>query len=145
MTAPRPFFMADPVKTAWAAGLIEGEGSFSVMFRRRSAAGDRDYYVFRIRVAMTDRDVIERLHAVFGVGRLDSYANNGLGKKRLYRWDVAKAGEVRDVCAAVYPYMGERRRAQIERLLGVLETNPPLTNAERVRRTWITRKARRSA
>jgi hypothetical protein len=138
---PEPFY--DPLHIAWAAGVIEGEGSFSVRFRRKSTVDDRQYYGFRVRVVMTDLDVVERVRDVFRCGHMDSYANTGgLGTKRLYRWDVSRAEDVRAVCTVIYPFMGKRRKAQIDHVLRMLVDYPPTTTAERVRRMWLVRKAR---
>lgn len=133
-------------RVAWAAGLIEGEGSIQVIKGRRSRYDGRDMFSFQLRVVMTDRDVLERLRDVFGVGTVSAYRNTqGLGKKQLYRWDIRRAELVREACRAIYPYMGERRRAQIDHVFAVMDANPLTSNSDRVRRRWATIRARASA
>lgn len=126
---------------SWAAGLIEGEGSFHASVRApRNHGGNTIGY--RVRVVMTDRDVVEKLCEVLGVGKVTEYRNTqGLGKKQLYRWETSRRDQVIEICRALYPFMGSRRKSQIDRLLDLLATHPPVTNAERSRRTWLTRHA----
>jgi hypothetical protein len=119
----------------WAAGLIEGEGCFYAV-----AGPPRTHC--RIRVVMTDRDVLEKLSAAFNVGCVEPYhLTQGLGKKQLYRWDATRRADVLAICDSIYPFMGSRRRAQIDRLREVNRENPLISNAEKVRRTWVTRRA----
>lgn len=132
----------DRVSVAWAAGVIEGEGYIQAARRKdRSAHEPNDGYVLiKVRVVMSDCDVLEKLRDVFGVGRVTPYRNTqGLGKKQLYRWDAASRVAVTLVCDAIYPWMGERRRAQIDRLRALLAAYPPVSGSERARRTWLTR------
>lgn len=138
--------MTDQISIAWAAGLIEGEGSIQVCRGKLSSHDGRRLFSFQVRVVMTDRDVLQKLRGVFGGGEILPYTNTqGLGKKQLYRWDVRRAEKVKAVCQAIYPYMGQRRRAQIDHLFEVLAAHPLTTNTERVRRRWVTVRARASA
>jgi hypothetical protein len=90
---------------------------------------------------MTDRDVLARLHDLFEGRPIVPYANlEGLGKKQLYRWEVNSRAAVLRVCDEIYPWMGERRRRQIDRLLALTAENPPISTEERVRRTWASRR-----
>jgi hypothetical protein len=134
-----------PEQIAWAAGIIEGEGCVQAAIRSQSASQGR-YLVHRVRVVMSDRDVVERLANVFGIGRVMPYSpTTGLGKKPLYRWEAARRADVVTVCDAIYPWMGERRRAQIDKLRQLLLDNPPVSGSERARRTWATRHANMKA
>lgn len=134
---------SDMVQIAWAAGLIEGEGSIQTGEGRYSSHTGRRIVAVRIRVVMSDPDVVERLRDIFGVGNILPYRNTqGLGKKPLFRWDTSRHDEVKSICQAIYPFMGERRRGQIDRLLAAVAANPPSTHSERVRRRWATIKAR---
>ncbi|MGY3482276.1 hypothetical protein ACVW1C_000159 [Bradyrhizobium sp. USDA 4011] len=131
----------DPIMLAWAAGIIEGEGSIYSNVRTQLPTRGRNMH-HRVRVVMSDRDVVTRLRDVFDIGRVVPYSNTqGLGKKQLYRWEAARRADVVAVCDEIYPFMGERRRAQIDRLRALLLANPAVPAAERVRRTWISRQA----
>ena len=54
---------------AWVAGLIEGEGCFFVTERKTEKYGP--YRYARVTVCMTDRDILELLQAVTGVGIIE--------------------------------------------------------------------------
>lgn len=133
---------------AWAAGLIEGEGSIYSSVRAVRAKYDpsRRYIVVRVRVVMTDRDVVEKVCAIVGAGKVSPYVNTqGLGKKPLYRWEVSRRQTVEALCSAIYPWMGHRRRAQIDRVRELLQKYPETSGAERSKHTWITRRANAAA
>lgn len=136
----------DPIRIAWAAGVIEGEGCIQATTNTKSTHDGRQLYSFCLRVVMTDRDILERLAEIFGVNAVHLYANTqGLGTKQLYRWEVRRVEHVKAICLVIYPHMGERRRGQIDHVLRTIEENPPVTGAERARRTWVTRRERETA
>ncbi len=92
-------------EVAWLAGLLEGEGSFFLQ-RRRSPC---------IRLQMVDKDVVVRAAALMGVGtrfvprRRPNWSD---------QWKAAVQGHpALTVMAAVRPFMGNRRGADIDRLL----------------------------
>lgn len=91
----------------WVAGLIEGEGHFGL--RRQG----RDLF---IQVAMTDCDVIDRLHSIlgFGIMRKPSLLPSG---KTVYCWSVTKQSQAAGLMMTLLPIMGERRAAKIRKCL----------------------------
>src|SRR5512139_2512718 len=93
------------VQLAWAAGLFEGEGWFSTMRGRPVAC-----------ISMTDRDVIERFRDVVGWGNVYS-VNKGEGHKRQWRCGINGQEKVRRFGELVGPWLGARRREQLERVL----------------------------
>lgn len=135
-----------PVQVAWAAGVIEGEGSIYAAVRNKRGHKDGKLIVLRIRVVMSDRDVVARLAAVFGVGKVHPYRNlKGLGTKPLFRWEVSARADVRMVADAIYLWMGERRRARLDELRALDAAYPLVSGQERARRTWATRHENRAA
>ena len=96
----------------WLAGLLEGEGTF--MCGPPSAPNRPS-----LRLAMTDRDVVERageLLGARGVGlkQPERHAQNGWKPVFVVYIRGAKAvAAMKDL----YPLMGERRRVQIDRVL----------------------------
>lgn len=101
---------------AWAAGIVEGEGTF-VFFKRKNRPNT---YCRRIGVEMTDRDVVLRLKNAFGVG-------NVVGprirppRKPSWIWQVQKDQDIFDVLIKLAPYLGERRSIQAGQLFDFLE------------------------
>jgi hypothetical protein len=92
---------------AWLAGLFEGEGY--VMTTDRA---------LNLLVNMTDEDVVRKAQAVGGFG---SVSGPIMGRKPnhrpTYRWKVSKRDEVYALAVALYPFLGERRRAAIRQLV----------------------------
>lgn len=99
------------IDLAWVAGLLEGEGSFCIAKKK-----DRPSNYPIITCNMTDLDVIERLRGITGVGSIVSIQPPG-NTKRQYRWRVARHNDCFVLAGLLYPYMGTRRRKQIEELL----------------------------
>lgn len=85
---------------AWAAGLFEGEGCITP---RGKTSGE-------IVIGMTDRDILERVQAVFGVGGITSEERRP-PHKTCHRWSVSNAADCTMVLEAMLPWFGARRRA----------------------------------
>lgn len=94
---------------AWAAGLLEGEGTFRLKAGRRPI----------LAAHMTDLDVLERLADVFGVGTIKKMRKQEPHHKQSWRWDVIRASEGAMVMELVKDYMMSRRRQRIDECLKV--------------------------
>jgi len=92
---------------AWAAGLFEGEGWFTSMRGVPVAC-----------ISMTDRDVIERFRDVVGWGNVYS-VDKGAGHKRQWRCGITGQERVRRFGDLIGPWLGDRRRRQLERVLAM--------------------------
>ena len=105
-------------EVAWAAGLFEGEGYFTLSTddKPRPRAG----------LNTTDRDVIDRFLRVVGVGAVYDGAidRRWVSQKRLFMWSVNSVGGFLEVVNLLGPYLGERRT---ERLLEMLDRVSPVT------------------
>lgn len=103
--------------TAWLAGLFEGEGSFEIA--RNGGT--------RITIRMTDRDIIDRVDALFpcpGIGIVRPRHPGGGYYKTQYAWRINDPEKVREFIAAVLPWLGERRSARAAEVLAHLDTRP---------------------
>jgi len=89
----------------WLAGLLEGEGTFDAHKRKYP----------RIRVGMTDRDVVGRAATLMGTRvRLSLKAF-----PQKPTWHAEMQGpRAADLMEALLPYMGARRSAAIAQVLG---------------------------
>lgn len=98
-------------ETSWIAGLLEGEGWFGWV-------GKAPYTYPGIQVAMTDEDVVERLHRLTGCGtRRPPRASAHPNHKPVTVWRCS--GEpAADLMRSVHRLMGTRRGSVIS---GVLE------------------------
>lgn len=107
--------MKKQIDIAWAAGIIEGEGTFSI-------GKDRTKSVI---VRMTDKDVVLRLRSIFGGNFTGPHVYlSAPGRKPLYRWSVSRREEVVELLRAILPHMGERRTKRIKELLEFDEKFP---------------------
>lgn len=106
---------------AWAAGLFEGEGSFTIHKSRNPTRKD-GWTNIRIypaaSLSMTDKDVMERFAKIVGMGNVTGpYKTKGReGKKDKFMWMVInkKALLLADMFR---PFLMERRKNQIEGML----------------------------
>lgn len=98
----------------WLAGLLEGEGTFDL---------HRGKYA-RVRVAMTDRDVVGRAATLLGARVRLSL------KPAPYQatWHAEVSGEKAvEVMQAVLPFMGSRRSGKIASILGAAALGQTVT------------------
>lgn len=103
--------MANVTDIAWLAGLMEGDGCFTT-----------NGQIPVISVAMLDKDVIERVAKIFQA-KIDSY-KTPKGDKICYRAKTARRAIIEPILLAVYPYMGQRRKERIMKLLNMYYTSP---------------------
>lgn len=106
--------LADREDVIWLAGLLEGEGTFD-LHRKKYA---------RVRVAMTDRDVVGRAATLIG-----SRVRLSL-KPAPYQatWHAEVSGtKAVEVMSAVLPFMGSRRSGKIASILGAAELGATVT------------------
>jgi hypothetical protein len=106
--------MLDLKDLYWLAGIIEGEGSMSYR-----TVGKYQYPW--VRVAMTDEDVIRHCYEVSGIGYMHGpyLYNKRPNRKPIWQWAVAQQTQAVGLMMTLYTLMGERRQAQIRRVLDV--------------------------
>ena len=107
---------------AWAAGVLEGEGCFSI-HRRNDRSNTLNT---AIHCEMTDEDVVRRIHSVFRVGTVNVRANMSgrrdvRTRKQTWIWSAQKKSDVLEVILRVLPYLGERRTIKAKELLASVE------------------------
>lgn len=89
----------------WLAGLLEGEGTFDLHKGRYP----------RIRLGMTDRDVVGRAATLLGARvRLSLHA---APKSATWHTEISGA-RAAEIMAQILPHMGARRSARIATVLG---------------------------
>lgn len=93
----------------YLAGLLEGEGSFL-------AGAPSAPNKIRVTVQMTDRDVVEKVAVMFGDKAVLRAVPRNSRWKTTYRTTVTGRAAA-DLMRRLYPHMGVRRRAQIDRVL----------------------------
>jgi hypothetical protein len=97
----------DREELAWAGGLFEGEGCFSVNRDKRG----RGYIYPVAAVEMTDEDSVRRFAAAVGFGVVNGpYAH--WAKKQSWRWQAFGFERTQALLAMLWPWLGIRRRAK---------------------------------
>lgn len=102
--------MIDPIDAAWLAGIIEGEGTFTL---------NSGKYV-QVSVMMADRDIVERCRQVSGLGTVNGPIDHPRSRKPLFTWDVSNKRDIARLLLLIYPLLGERRRARVAEIVGPL-------------------------
>lgn len=95
---------------SWLAGLLDGEGAF--VWHKTI----RDKGRPRIEISMTDRDVVERVAAVFHSNTLGPYGPYTTQKKHYWYTHVSGARAIA-IMLSIYTFMSHRRKQRIEELL----------------------------
>lgn len=88
---------------AWMAGLLDGEGSISCRWPKRSNVS--------VELSMTHAPTLEKVQSLFP-GLIVSKRNNGYGRKMLFRWR-ADTNRSKEVLTALLPYLVTKREQAI--------------------------------
>lgn len=111
---------------AWLSGIIEGEGSFVTGGRRFGA----------VRAVMTDKDVIDRLAMVSGVGTVHSIKARQTHHKQAWAWQVVRPPSIASLITAVAPFLLERRHCAASKVLVLQDMAIPDRCALGVDESW---------
>jgi hypothetical protein len=102
-----PMRAMSSVDRAWLTAILEGEGTFG---HPQRAYG-------QIRVTMTDRDVVERLREVTGLGLIHNRGHRQSHHKDVWDWAVTRKESVCALAEWIAPILLSRRRASVETTL----------------------------
>ena len=126
---------------AWLAGLIEGEGS--IFGQTGTTDRARSRWIFSLE--MTDKDVVERAAKIWGHGSVRQIPArqrpHALGRKDIYVWRFENRAQVYALLAAIYPWLGNRRKAKAKEALLDLA---PVTSFQRKANKWLVSSSRQS-
>lgn len=106
-----------PEEVAWAAGIIEGEGT--IVFHK--IKNRPNSYRVLIGATMSDRDVIDKLHKILGVGTVINVKPSEIGTKPMYSWSVQNQKGCFDTLLHIMPHLGERRFSKAQEMFKFLE------------------------
>ncbi len=106
----------------WLAGLLEGEGYFQVCSVRGTAT------VIRIRLQMTDEDVVRHAARIMGAPSVRVRKRNNPKWKDLYVTEV-QCYRAESIMRQILPFMGARRKSRIEESLFRWERRLTLSKA----------------
>ena len=110
----------------WLAGLIEGEGCFSI-----STIKGTPRLVFIMN--STEKKVLEHAQKIVNIGVIHGpyIRKNGLSKKPQWVWRTSKDSDVVGLMMTLYPLLWDNRQERIEDLLEIWKTLPKVKRHER--------------
>jgi len=112
----------------YSAGLLEGEGSFQILKNDRT---------IRIGITMNDKDVLDYIQSLWDSGHIyGPYFRDPVKYPHCnpsWRWQISRQKEVYEVCVAVYPFMGIRRKTQIQKVIDWFEIKENLHATTKMR------------
>jgi len=92
---------------AWASGFFEGEGSVA-----------HQGYNFRIDAAQVDREPLEQLLKIIGLGKIyGPYKRENPRARPLSYWTVCGYEKVQAVACMLWPWLSRRRKDQLKTAL----------------------------
>lgn len=110
---------------AWVAGLLEGEGCFTLKSRPNISCGTARGNIL-VECHMCDRDVLERLHNIVNCGNVNGPYKNGTNPKHrprhMFRVSGTKAYKLMKL---ILPFMCSRRSTRIRQLIQMYEQVKP--------------------
>jgi hypothetical protein len=99
-------------KYAYAAGLLEGEGCFTLVKNYKAKRGMTPKLV----VQMNDLDVLQTLACIYQCGRI-YYRPPRKNSKESWSWTVYKASDLLRIIELFKPFAGQRRLKKLEEIL----------------------------
>lgn len=101
----------------WLAGLLEGEGCFSIRDTLRNKG-------LGVSCSMTDKDVIDKIHSLVGFGSIFTVSSRQINHQIQYKWNSSKRNDVVWLIEQLLPFMGERRSNKIQEMLKFHSNHP---------------------
>jgi hypothetical protein len=93
---------------AWLAGLLEGEGAF-ILHQEPAIGARRARVIIRVAVHMTDRDVVERVRDIVGLGSVHRRPPGKPHHKETFRWAISASSDP-EIDATCTPSHGREAR-----------------------------------
>jgi len=119
----------------WFAGLFEGEGHFEICKGRKSLG---------LTIKMTDRDVLEKAHRMFGGWLWDGQRKEKPHHKQAFVWKLMERDKAYAMVVAMFQFLGFRRQEQAKVWLAKYASLPTIGRSSRhgFYSTWVAQKCR---
>ena len=111
---------------AWGAGLFDGEGCSSLLGHRTHAGYMSGELCITQSSLVGSPEVLRRFVVVAHAGHISGPYSQRNATMDVYRWKAAALKDVESVLAVIWPWLGEVKRAQAQRMLDVLRAQSPL-------------------
>lgn len=109
-----PLRVLSELEVGWVAGLVEGEGSFSIKKGKRKYGYSCTPVV---QLASTDKDVVNHLRTLIPAGSVCEPSRLTKGGKQVYKWSLSNSEAVFDLSILLFPLMSDRRKNRIREIL----------------------------
>jgi hypothetical protein len=121
--------MSNEREIAWAGGLFEGEGCFTVS---KSYYGTIEYRTPIATIGMVETEPIERFLGAVEMGSINGpYRRHRANHRDVWRWNLRGPDAVADLVALLEPYLTDRRVARGLEVVR-LATTPMVAKQERL-------------
>jgi hypothetical protein len=108
---------------AWAAGFMEGEGTFYCNLQKGKKAWYKPQAAISIRAVQVEKEPLEKLAQIFPFGRIYGPYRSSGNKQEHYQFAIHSIEGGQAMIAALWPWLSQKRRAQAKKaLLMSLET-----------------------
>lgn len=98
----------------WVAGILEGEGCFSVLKNRSSK---KIYLHAKVHIQSSDRDVVEKIQSFSGLGTVAGpFKTRSAKHSPMHSWQT-QGDDARTLMNLILPQMGIRRKKKIKQVL----------------------------
>lgn len=101
------------VETAWLAGWLEGEGSFTAHTTQRG------YTRLIIRAVSNDRETVDKARGIAGCGNVHGPYCYGENRQPHWHWAVTRRTEAHRLMQTLRPFMSSRRQRQIDQAVRI--------------------------
>ena len=97
---------------AWAAGFLEGEGTFYCNIQKPKKEGYKPQAAISLRAVQVEREPLERLARIFPFGRMyGPYKGKG-NKQPHHQWGVHSFEAGQAIIALIWPWLSTKRKEQ---------------------------------
>lgn len=111
---------------AWAAGLYDGEGSLYLLDHRTHDGYRTAEMAVTQSSGATTPEVLQRLVHIVATGHINGPYEQKDARLAIYRWKTAARGDIQDVVATLWPWLGGVKRAQAKAVLDVISSQAEL-------------------
>jgi hypothetical protein len=114
--------MMNKLTASYVAGLLDGEGCIEIQKRNDNNSKNGYYYCPRIRVCMTNKEIIEWLKSFGGWTEKERVRDN---RKTAYTWCISGAKLTKAFLDKVYPYLKVKKEEAglVKKIINTFESS----------------------
>ena len=105
---------------AYIAGIVDGEGSFSISHVTTNNGISVNWFKYSLRITMVSREVIEKCHTCVTLSTVSMLKRKSSKGKTIWQWQIC-GKQLAGFCKLIAPYLVEKR-TQAETILELSST-----------------------